>query len=183
MDERTIARFLAKIDRRGADECWPWIGGSRIRGYGWFHYILKPSPRGCLAHRFSWTLENGPIPDGLDILHSCDNPPCCNPGHLSLGTQLENARDMVERGRSKTCGYYVRGESHAKAKVSDADVLYILAARGRERAADLAVRFGVTQHCVWHYWRNNGRTGPKRLRKRMVDQLLPPLNILRRPRA
>ncbi|MFB9187253.1 HNH endonuclease signature motif containing protein [Dactylosporangium sucinum] len=55
-----------------------------------------------LAHRVAWEVANGqPIPDGLQVLHSCDNPPCCNPAHLSIGTQAENMQQMVARGRGR----------------------------------------------------------------------------------
>ena len=87
-------RFWAQVEKRGPDECWLWVGAT-LKGYGrgnWNgeHYY---------AHRKSWELANGPIPDGLYILHACDNPPCVNPAHLRPGTQAENVRDMVERGR------------------------------------------------------------------------------------
>ncbi len=51
------------------------------------------------AHRASWQISFGPIPDGLQVLHTCDNPPCCNPAHLFLGTQLDNIYDMCAKGR------------------------------------------------------------------------------------
>jgi hypothetical protein len=65
-----------------------------------------------MAHRWSWTLANGPIPDGMVVMHRCDNPPCVNPGHLSLGTQLENIADRVSKGRSAT-GLRNRGRDAA----------------------------------------------------------------------
>ena len=89
-------RFWAKVDRSGGpDACWIWTGGRKGRGYGEFykdHRLLG-------AHRVAWELAIGPIPNGLDCLHSCDNPPCCNPAHLFLGTQADNNADMVAKGR------------------------------------------------------------------------------------
>ena len=88
-------RMFPKIDRSGGpDACWPWNGFRGARGYGhvWCENTMK------LAHRVSWTLANGPIPDGLSVLHRCDNPPCCNPSHLFLGTQADNIADRDRKG-------------------------------------------------------------------------------------
>lgn len=82
--------------------CWE-FGGKRNRdGYG---TVTNPDGHGggsgLLAHRVSWTIHFGPIPDGLCVLHRCDNPPCVNPGHLWLGTQLANSRDRAAKGRTR----------------------------------------------------------------------------------
>jgi hypothetical protein len=94
--KRRLARFWAKVDVRGAGECWPWKRAKNTSGYG-NHY------RGgqVLAHRFAYELTHGAIPAGLYVLHSCDNPPCCNPAHLSVGTQAENIKQRVLRCRSR----------------------------------------------------------------------------------
>lgn len=88
-----VCAFWAKVDRRGPDECWEWTTGRERYGYG--HSVLGT------ASRVAWELTNGPIPDGQRVLHSCDNPPCCNPRHLFLGTQLDNVRDMMAKGRHR----------------------------------------------------------------------------------
>lgn len=85
-------RFWAKVDRRGDDECWPWLGAISTQGYG------RAGKRGY-AHRLAYELAVGSIPDELEIRHACDNPPCCNPAHLSVGERWENVRDMLVRGR------------------------------------------------------------------------------------
>jgi hypothetical protein len=90
------ARFWAKVDRRGSDECWEWQAGSHREGYGRFAYGGNGSGR---AHVFSYELHNGSLPAGLFVLHSCDNPPCVNPAHLSAGTQEENMGQMADRLR------------------------------------------------------------------------------------
>lgn len=88
-------RFWSMVQITGADDCWLWTGKFRNSGYGIFSGCRR-----VLAHRYSWELANGrSIPDGLEILHSCDNRPCVNPAHLSVGTRSENARDMWLKGR------------------------------------------------------------------------------------
>jgi len=81
----------------GGDECWLWIATiDRTSGYG--KIMVEGRPVG--AHRVSWELANGrAIPKGISILHSCDNPPCVNPSHLSAGTPKENFEDMVRKNR------------------------------------------------------------------------------------
>ena len=84
--------FWEKVDKHAEGGCWVWTGTRQVFGYG-------ISLRYRLAHRVSWEIANGPIPDGLWVLHRCDNPPCVNPAHLFLGTQTENMRDMTAKGR------------------------------------------------------------------------------------
>lgn len=84
--------FDAFYTKSHAYGCWTWNGPTNRGGYGLWGQKL--------AHRVSWTLANGPIPDGLFICHHCDNPPCVNPRHLYPGTASDNARDMVTRNRT-----------------------------------------------------------------------------------
>lgn len=95
MKRPTLAeRFWAKV-RRGHG-CWLWQGSCfEPSGYG----NLSHENRTLLAHRVAWVIENGPIPEGLWILHRCDNPPCVRPSHLYAGTPKDNAQDKVRRGR------------------------------------------------------------------------------------
>lgn len=86
---RTFWDFVEKTHEHG---CWTWQGSRDRKGYGRWSRVL--------THRHSWSLANGPIPDGLWVLHHCDNPPCVNPRHLYLGTVVENVRDSVARGRN-----------------------------------------------------------------------------------
>ena len=85
-------RFWEKIDKNG--KCWEWLGW-KVKGYG----RIKVNNIKTLAHRVSWNLHYGDIPKGLYVLHKCDNPPCVNPKHLWLGTQLDNMRDRDKKGR------------------------------------------------------------------------------------
>ena len=94
-------RFWSKVDRSG-DGCWEWQPKSRSSfGYGVMRIGGTPG-RLVGAHRLAWQYTYGPIPEGLCVLHGCDNPPCCNPAHLHLGTKADNMREKVERGRAVT---------------------------------------------------------------------------------
>ncbi len=100
-------RFWLKVVRLGLDECWVWQGsripGSKRAGRQGYGVLAAGSPRraSLYAHRVSWEMHHGSIPQGLLVLHRCDNPPCVNPAHLYLGTHAENMADMVARGRQR----------------------------------------------------------------------------------
>lgn len=93
-------RFWTKVDQSGGpDACWPWTGGHNDRGAG---IAVDPETKKmAAATRVLWRMEIGPIPDGIQVLHRCDNPPCVNPAHLFLGTRADNMRDMMAKGRAR----------------------------------------------------------------------------------
>ncbi|MCO5195351.1 MAG: HNH endonuclease [Anaerolineae bacterium] len=105
--ERLRRRLYAKIDRRGADACWPWTASGR-KGYGLItvHGVKRTATR--LVYRF----EKGEIPEGFHVCHTCDNPSCCNPAHLFLGTFYDNMRDRTAKKRE------VRGEKHPQSQLT-----------------------------------------------------------------
>ena len=89
-------RLLNRV-RFGASECWHWCGPTNTFGYG----RMTHGGRLQVAHRLSWAEFKGPIPDGISVLHTCDNPSCINPNHLWLGTYSDNIRDAWAKGRNK----------------------------------------------------------------------------------
>lgn len=138
-----VERFWSKVNQAdGLDSCWEWKS-TRSHTYGVFFYSNTSSKVAVFSHRFAWELTNGPIPGGLCVCHHCDNPPCCNPSHLFLGTRGDNIRDAVAKGRN-----YVpepMGEKHHKAKLTEDDIRSIRAiyASGKQTQAQLGLRYGV----------------------------------------
>jgi len=96
--ESVQARFWEKVEVRGADDCWDWQASRNRLGYGRFKYA---SYRGVSAHRAALIIHTGQDHADLCVLHSCDRPQCVNPAHLRWGTQLDNTRDKIERGRQR----------------------------------------------------------------------------------
>ena len=111
-------RFWDKVIKSDVPgECWKWTGSKNNCGYGTFGVNYKT----ITAHRFSYALHNGQIPDGMLICHKCDNPSCVNPSHLWLGTNADNTKDRESKGR----GNYTnpaKGEKHWNVKLSESDV-------------------------------------------------------------
>ena len=110
-------RFREKVAFLGAgpDDCWEWRGAKNRGGYGVVH--AGGQPRKILkTHRVSWELANGPIPEGMCVLHHCDTPNCVNPRHLFLGTIADNNQDMKNKGRG------ARGEQISQAKLTEQGV-------------------------------------------------------------
>jgi hypothetical protein len=109
MYEALADRFWSKVDKTSS--CWLWRGCKTGAGYGQIRITTAGQSKAIYAHRISWELTNGPIPEGLDVLHKCDNPPCVRPDHLFIGTQSDNENDSVSKGRWN----HPKGEDHPKA--------------------------------------------------------------------
>ena len=129
-------RFERKF--RVTPGCWIWMDAKR-GGYGRF----RVGDSKVTASRYSYELYVGPIPEGMDILHRCDNPSCVNPDHLLPGTHDENMLDMVEKGRNSKN----RGESNSKAKLTAEQVLEIRADTRSQGV--IAKQYGVGQALIW----------------------------------
>lgn len=149
----TIATRLASGLRREPSGCLVWTKTRVAFGYG----RISRGSRGAgnaSTHRVAWELENGPIPDGMHVLHHCDNPPCCEPSHLFLGTLSDNTQDMLSKGRAK--GHIPSGTAHPSARLSDAEVEQLKAvAAWTGNYAEAGRQFGVSkQHarslCLGH---------------------------------
>lgn len=124
--------------------CWIWTGSKSNKGYG----NIGAGGRGgkfLLAHRVSYQIHKGEIPDGMFVMHSCDNPSCVNPSHLSLGTPKDNTQDALKKNRLATV--WNPGEAHAMAKLSLNDVLFIKA-HNEIRGVDLARMFNVDKSTI-----------------------------------
>ena len=144
--EKTLERLMSKVDktrppvREDLTPCWWWTGRVTNKGYGEFPW--QGTHWG--THRVSWTLHNGPIPDGMQILHHCDNRRCIRPDHLYVGTNQQNVDDRETRGRGLT------GRPGRKPLLTKEQVLRMreMAARGASQTA-LANAFGIAQSSVW----------------------------------
>lgn len=111
-----IQQRIAVDKERG---CWLWAGTRDQKGYG----KLSFKGRFQFAHRVSWSLVNGSIPEGMNVCHRCDVPSCVNPDHLFLGSQADNVADMRQKGRAR--GGSMKGERNPDARLSTEQVLAI----------------------------------------------------------
>lgn len=116
--------------------CWFWLG--RVDEYGYGHW--RAYPNAVKAHRLSYALFKGPIPPGMHVLHSCDQPGCVNPDHLRVGTAQDNSDDKVRRNRQ------MRGRGAWKAKLTEEQVRSIYADKRQQKV--IAAEYGVTENAV-----------------------------------
>lgn len=151
-----------RYDRRGPDECWPWLGQRNKAGYGVVTYTSDFKRPACMgAHRAVWTVLNGPIPAGKILLHRCDNPGCVNPRHLRPVTYRENAEDALLRDRRAK-----RYAPHTRTKkLTDSQVRAIRLSK--EPLETVAHLFAVAPTTV-----SNIR---RRLRKQLVPDIADPV--------
>jgi len=130
----------------GEDGCHLWTGPKNNRGYGRISRGRRGEGR-VFAHRLSWGIHFGPIPEGKVVCHHCDNPPCVNPKHLFIGTNSDNLKDAVRKGRHHN-GRRPRGAEHHNAKLA----VHIDEIRDRLAAGEsqrsIAKRFGVVSNAI-----------------------------------
>lgn len=125
--EKTDKAFMDRVKK--LDSCWEWQGSTNVHGYGTLRYKKKHS----LAHRVSYRIHKGDIPDGLHVCHRCDNPLCVNPDHLFLGTHQDNMDDMALKGRKHT-------------KLTASDVVEIRKSDLSDK--ELSVKFDVSERTI-----------------------------------
>lgn len=168
--------FWERVDK--SDECWVWTGALTKFGYGHTSGLPYGEKRPLLTHRVSWLLTHGDIPDGMCVLHRCDNPPCVRPDHLFLGSKKDNTQDMIDKGRGRAGAQpwnsRTLGERNAHAKLTASQVVEM-----RKRAAagehyrDLADAYGISVSnantiIIGNSWRHvwpfnpDGSGGPER---------------------
>lgn len=144
-------RFWAKVLK--TESCWLWQAQTNNKGYGVFMYYsktLRRASRQMYAHRCAWTLTKGDIPEGLRVLHRCDNPPCCNPDHLFLGTQRDNMRDCAAKGRQRTVNPFQKGHpilGRAGCELTDEQVRAIRIDRRPD--AVIGAEVGLHRVSIW----------------------------------
>lgn len=138
MEQKYIDRFWSKVSKvPDANGCLNWTASHMKTGYGAFGEYKKVHG----AHRLAWQLTNGAIAPGIQVCHSCDNPSCCNVGHLFLGTAKDNAADRVRKGRDQL------GSQRPNAKITEKDVWVILSLRNWSgfTGAAIAAEYGINQ--------------------------------------
>ena len=145
-----MINFWLKVARhKSSEECWPWQGYKYPNGYG---QVGSKKYGSRYAHRAAWLITNGSIPAGHFVCHRCDNPSCCNPSHLFLGTPADNSKDMVNKQRSATGernGMHNnplgvnRGKRNHSAKLTDDLAMQVFQAGGTQR--EIGERFGLSQ--------------------------------------
>jgi len=132
-------RFIEKIHRPdNVRDCWEWSAAKNCGGYG----VFWRNGRMELAHRVSWEIHIGPIPDGMCACHNCDNPCCVNPNHLFLGTKADNNSDKDAKGRRRDAV----GDNNGQSKLKNPEAIDIY--NSRESTALLSEKYGISEVSV-----------------------------------
>jgi hypothetical protein len=142
-----LERLERKFERLGPDECWPWVGATWGKGYG----VIRNEdqvPEG--AHCMAYRLYKGPVPEGMEVCHTCDNPPCVNYNHLFTWTHLENMRDKDNKNR----GNYPFGERSGRARLTEELVAQIR--KDPRSYIKIAEEMGIPKTTI--YYAKSGKT-------------------------
>lgn len=136
MARNLLYSFVEKVSvQDGPDGCWVWKGATGSDGYG----RLRRGSITHSAHRYSYELFKGPIPEGLCVMHQCDTPQCVNPRHLVLGTKADNSRDMLRKGR--------QGQTAKKLEFAEVLEVRRMLADGATKGA-ISAKFGICRSTV-----------------------------------
>lgn len=144
MNQQTVQRFRDCYAVGPHAECWKWTGPTRKDGRAMF----TADSGMTTAARFAWEFYIAPIPEGLHVLHHCDNPACVNPSHLFTGTRSDNMRDMVAKDRYTKIK--PRGEDHGNTKLTDRDFEEIRQLRGYLSTLEISKAYGISRGYVSH---------------------------------
>ncbi len=176
---KLVDQFFERARVRSENECWPWNRSLTLSGYG----RLKSQGYTWRAHRLSYELFKGPIPEGMLVMHACDNPECVNPSHLSVGTHADNNADKAKKGRAVSGEKHhsrtnpeclLRGEKHGRTSLTREDVIE-MRCLAREGVADkaLAELYGISASQAWRivkgkFWQHLNDEAPPVTRDRHV---------------
>lgn len=143
-----LERYWASVERRGPSECWPWLGRRDRDGYGWFSdFSIRRSP--LRAHRYMIYVVTSRLPEPTEhVLHRCDNPPCVNPAHLFIGSNLDNIADKIAKGRHR--GNPTGNLGDLRRRLTDEDVAAIRAFGNPYYGSrsEIARRYGISREHV-----------------------------------
>lgn len=157
--EKTLEeRFMALVEKM-PNKCWLWKGYCLPNGYGKYTYVEDERTVCKLTHRLAWEIFCDPIPKNLNVCHSCDvrylrrdltYRRCVNPNDLFLGTQSDNIRDMMSKGRMGAVAN--PGEKNGRAILTRNQVLEVLSLKGKRKALEIAEAFSISISTVWAIW-------------------------------
>jgi len=153
MDQHQIDCFWSKVEIKDSiKDCWEWLGAKKSTGYG----NVRINKKYLLAHRVSFELTHGEIPGKFIICHVCDNPGCCNPAHMMLGTVKSNCYDMIMKNRHQFTKNKAVGERNHNTKLTTADVIEIRRIYSLKilNQYQLASKYGVAQSSIGAIIRN-----------------------------